>query len=313
MYFVCESAYFLHTFHTLPKCMVAVAQFAYVTTGLELLQFKYMRSEPLPKKSLGQHWLYDQVCLDAMVKAADVQPGDTILEIGPGLGTLTAKLVEAVGDGSVVAVEYDERLAAELPGRIKAPNLQVVQSDILRFDFTTLPSGYKVVANIPYYLTSNLIRLLSESANPPATAAILVQKEVAERVAAKPGDMSLLSVTAQFYWQVSLGRVVGAELFTPPPRVDSQILIMHHRHKPLFHDVVPKQFFRLVKAGFGERRKTLRNALSGGLRLGKDETEDLLRAARLDANLRAQALTLEQWHGLYGAYLDRLTRGIPPG
>lgn len=259
-----------------------------------------MTGEPLPKKSLGQHWLSDDEALQAMVAAVQVGGDDTVLEIGPGLGTLTGKLVAVASE--VVAVEFDGRLAAELPGRVAAGNLRVVQSDILRFDPAGLPAGYKVVANIPYYLTSNLIRMLSESTNPPAAAAILVQKEVAERVAAAPGAMSLLSVTAQFYWQVSLGRVVKAELFTPPPRVDSQILIMQHRRKPLFDDVDPKRFFQLVKAGFSERRKTLRNALSGGLRLDKPAAERLLQSAKLDGSLRAQALRLDQWHELYQAW-----------
>lgn len=262
--------------------------------------------DPTPKKSLGQHWLTDEACLDAMVRSAGVGPDDTVLEIGPGLGTLTEKLVSAAR--LVVAVEFDDDLAAGLPTRVGAGNLQVVRSDILRFDLTELPAGYKVVANIPYYLTSNLIRLLSESSNPPAVAAILVQKEVAERVAAAPGSMSLLSVTAQFFWEVSLGRVVGAALFTPPPKVDSQILVLKRRAAPLF-DVEPKPFFRLVKAGFGERRKTLRNSLSGGLHLEKPETEALLQAAGLDPQLRAQALTLEQWHKLYQVCLDSAAFG----
>jgi 16S rRNA (adenine1518-N6/adenine1519-N6)-dimethyltransferase len=259
-----------------------------------------MTGEPVPKKSLGQHWLADVSCLDAMVESAGITADDAVLEIGPGLGTLTERLVDVAG--RVVAVEFDERLARELSGRVSAANLDVVHSDILRFDLTSMPAGYKVVANIPYYLTSNLVRVLSESSNPPETAVLLIQKEVAERVAAKPGAMSLLSVTAQFYWHVSLGRIVGAELFTPPPKVDSQILILRWRSKPLFADADSKQFFRLAKAGFSERRKTLRNSLSGGLHLDKTAAERLLHAAKLDGGLRAQALSLEQWHRLYVAY-----------
>lgn len=258
-----------------------------------------MQHDPLPKKSLGQHWLTDYDCLSAMLDTAEVGLDDTVLEIGPGLGTLTELLVESAE--KVVAVEFDERLAGQLPARVQADNLSVVRSDILSFDLTTMPPGYKVVANIPYYLTSNLIRVLSESSNPPEAVALLVQKEVAERVAAKPGGMSLLSVTAQFYWHVSLGRVVGAKLFTPPPKVDSQILRLQRRGKPLFDDVDPKKFFRLAKAGFSERRKTIRNSLSGGLHLDKPATEALLKQAGLDGGLRAQALSLEQWHKLYVA------------
>jgi 16S rRNA (adenine1518-N6/adenine1519-N6)-dimethyltransferase len=260
-----------------------------------------MSELPSTKKSLGQHWLSDDACLDAMVAAAAVASGDTVLEIGPGPGTLTQKLVLAAHE--VVAVEFDENLARELPARVPAGNLQVVRSDILRFDLTSLRSDYKVVANIPYYLTSNLIRVLSESSNPPTRAAILIQKEVAERVAAKPGDMSLLSVTAQFYWEVSLGRVVEAELFMPQPKVDSQILCLKHRPEPLFDDIEPKQLFRLAKAGFGERRKTLLNSLSGGLRLDKSVVREILENAGIAENLRAQNLSLADWHSLTKATL----------
>lgn len=255
-------------------------------------------NEPNAKKSLGQHWLRDLDSLEAMCEAADVQAKDTVLEIGPGLGTLTELLVARAGQ--VVAVEFDEKLASELPRRIPAPNLQVVSQDILSYDFTGLPPDYKVVANIPYYLTSNLIRVISETPNPPRSAALLVQKEVARRVAAKPGDMSLLSVTAQFYWQVSLGREVPAELFTPPPKVDSQILAMRDRTAPLF-DVDTKAFFRLVKAGFAQRRKTLLNSLAGGLRLSREETEKLLLKAGIEPSRRAQTLSLNEWYQVYTA------------
>lgn len=250
----------------------------------------------VPKKSLGQHWLRDQTALAAMCDAADIQAGDTVLEIGPGLGTLTELLVKRARQ--VVAVEFDEKLAAGLPGRVPADNLQVISQDILSFDLTSLPPDYKIAANIPYYLTSNLIRVISETSNPPASAAILVQKEVARRAAAQPGDMSLLSVTAQFYWQVSLGREVPADLFEPPPKVDSQILILKRRAQPLFV-VDDNQFFRLVKAGFSQRRKTLLNSLSAGLQLGREETAKHCAAAKVDPKCRAQTLSLAEWHRLY--------------
>jgi 16S rRNA (adenine1518-N6/adenine1519-N6)-dimethyltransferase len=252
------------------------------------------------KKSLGQHWLTDQDTLEAMCSAVAVSSEDTVLEIGPGLGTLTELLVTKANH--VLAVEFDAKLAEGLPGRVPAKNLSVASQDILSFDLTKLPSGYKVVANIPYYLTSNLIRVLSESANPPAKVALLVQKEVAQRVAAAPGDMSLLSVSAQYYWEVSLGPVVLAELFTPPPKVDSQILVMDRRTDPLFPDVDTKLFFRIVKAGYAGRRKTVHNSLSAGLQLSKDETAELLTAANIIPSLRAQNLTLADWHRLYLAY-----------
>lgn len=250
-----------------------------------------------PKKSLGQHWLHDHDALQAMVDAAAVMDTDTILEVGPGLGTLTAHLLKRAAQ--VVAVEFDDILAANLPARFPDANLQVQHADILDFDFTALAPDYKVVANIPYYLTSNLVRVLSETTNQASVVTLLVQKEVAQRAAAGPRDMSLLSVSAQFYWEVSLGRIVEAELFTPPPKVDSQILILKRRSAPLFPDVDPKQFFRIVRAGFGERRKTLRNSLSGGLHISKEDSEALLSHAGIDPGLRAQALSLADWHALY--------------
>lgn len=256
-----------------------------------------MSDTPVTKKSLGQHWLYDEASLLAMCEAARLQTTDTVLEIGPGLGTLTAVLVE--GANRVVAVEFDEKLAAGLLARVRANNLEIVSQDILSFDFTSLSVSYKVVANIPYYLTSNLIRVLSETANPPVVAVLLVQKEVAERVAAAPGQLSILSVTAQFYWEVSLGQVVPAALFTPPPKVDSQILVLHRRLVPLFSDVEPKLFFRLVKAGFAQRRKTLLNSLSAGLSLDRETIQTVCDRVGLDSRRRAQTLSLEEWHTLY--------------
>lgn len=257
-------------------------------------------SIPIPKKSLGQHWLEDPYTLETICQAATVSSTDTVLEIGPGLGTLTRSLVAQAKQ--VVAVEFDTDLANTLPSRVPADNLTVVHQDILSFDLTSLPAGYKVVANIPYYLTSNLIRVLSESSNPPSMAVLLIQKEVAERVCAEPGSMSILSVTAQYYWQADLGVLVPAELFIPPPKVDSQVLILRYRQQPLFPDVDTKQFFRLVKAGFSQKRKTLVNSLSGGLAISKDEARELLEAANIVSSTRAQALGLNDWHRLYQAY-----------
>lgn len=256
--------------------------------------------EPAPKKSLGQHWLDDEAALTAICDAADLSGDDTVLEIGPGPGTLTRLLVGRTG--KVVAVEFDETWAEKLPGKVKADNLEIVQGDILKFDFTGLPGGYKVVANIPYYLTSNILRTLSETPNPPVRAVLLMQKEVAERVVAEPGHMSLLSVTAQYFWNVELGIEVPAGLFRPPPKVDSQVLIMRGLNEPLFPGVDTKVFFLIVKAGFSQRRKTLLNSLSSGLRIGKDQVELMCGEAGVDPGRRAQTLSMEEWHMLYRAY-----------
>lgn len=248
------------------------------------------------KKSLGQHWLEDDATLEAMCEAADVQPEDVVLEIGPGPGTLTRKLVAKAK--RVIAVEFDTELARKLPTRIGADNLMVIHQDILSFDFTSLPPNYKVAANIPYYLTSNLLRQICESPNHFSKAALLMQKEVAERVCAEPGDMSMLSVSVQFYCNTGLGPVVPARLFTPPPKVDSQILMLEYREQPLFKDVNTKLFFRIVKAGFAQRRKTLLNSLSAGLHLNREQAIKLLEAAGISPTVRAQNLSLDDWYRL---------------
>ena len=252
---------------------------------------------PLTKKSLGQHWLHDQGVLLAMVQAGQVTEQDTVVEIGPGLGTLTSLLVERAQ--KVVALEFDADLARDLPQRVHAANLEVHFADCLAFNYADLPKDYVVVANIPYYLTSNLLRVLSESPNPPRVIALLVQKEVAERVAAGPGKMSLLSVSVQRFYQASLGQIVPAALFTPPPKVDSQIIIMVRRPQPLFPDIDQKAFFRVVKAGFSQRRKKLRSSISAGLRCPKPVASTVLQQAHISPDARPQELSLEQWHALY--------------
>lgn len=257
-------------------------------------------NQPEAKKSLGQHWLHDIDVLEDIAGCADITKDDTVLEIGPGLGTLTRVLVKQAKQ--VVAVEFDEILAGRLPQELPATNLEVITEDILSFDFTKMPTGYKLVANIPYYLTSNLIRVISETPNPPSVAVLLVQKEVAERVAAVPGSTSILSITAQFFWEVSLGNIVPAELFTPPPKVDSQILILDRRPKSDLTEADINKLFQLVKAGFSQRRKTLLNSLSGGLGVSKDEVRSKCDAAGIDPSRRAQTLTMAEWNALYLAF-----------
>lgn len=282
-----------------------------------------------PKKSLGQHWLHDETSLSAMVEAGEVGPTDTVVEVGPGLGTLTKKLVEAAKE--VIAIEVDPVLAVNLqininrrqpelargepvesdsgsyeastwiPDQVRNDrtlNLTVAHENVLEFDFSKIKPGYKVVANIPYYLTSNLIRTLLEASNPPSVMALLVQKEVAERIVAKPGQMSILSVSVQFYAEAKLLEVVPAELFTPPPKVDSQIIQIKRHNEPLFTDVDVDQFFKIVKAGFSEKRKKLRSSLSGALNISKDEVDLWLNKSGIAPDARAQELTLNDWYKL---------------
>jgi 16S rRNA (adenine1518-N6/adenine1519-N6)-dimethyltransferase len=261
-----------------------------------------------PNKSLGQHWLHDETSLEAMCDAASIGDGDHVLEIGPGLGTLTSRLLSRAAD--VTAVEFDSQLAESLREHIgtTAPldRLHIVEADILQFDLRTMPINYKICANIPYYLTSQLIRVLGESARPPERAALLVQKEVAQRVCAAPGDMSILAVTTQYFFEVSCGLVVPAKLFTPPPKVDSQILILIRRSNPPF-DIDVKRFFRLVKFGFAGKRKMLTNTLSAGLCLTKGDVAEVLKSSGIIETARPQELSLEQWKTIYDRLQTYLT------
>lgn len=246
-----------------------------------------------PNKSLGQHWLKDRLILEAIADCADISSHDTILEIGPGLGTLTSVLLEHAK--RVVAIEFDPELARKLPGQFPGKDLTIHHADILSFDLTQLPAGYKVVANVPYYITSKIVQLLSESVNPPSLVVLLVQKEVAERLAAAPGQMSMLSISAQVFHEVSLGPLVPAEYFTPAPKVDSQVVILRRRDQPLVAHDQQKAFFRLVKAGFAERRKKLRSSLAAGLRVEKPQVDELLKITGINPGVRAQELSIEQW------------------
>lgn len=248
----------------------------------------------MANKSLGQHWLFDKSALGSIVGYADIKKGDVVLEIGPGLGTLTHELLDA--GANVVAVELDESLAGELKDRFAEKDFQLRLEDILTFDFSSLPKGYKIVANIPYYLTSHLLRIICESSNRPKKAVLLVQKEVAERVSAIPGSMSLLAVSVQTYVEVSLGELVPAKLFSPPPKVDSRSLILDFYDLPRVGD--EKHFFQIVKAGFSQPRKKLRSSLAGGLHISNEAADKLLISVDIDPSRRAQTLSIEEWEKL---------------
>lgn len=247
----------------------------------------------MPDKSLGQHWLKDRLILEAIADYAGLDAQTSVLEIGPGLGTLTSVLLDRAKQ--VIAVEFDTALADKLPGQFPGKALTVYSEDILRFDFRKLPTPYTVVANVPYYITSKIVQALSTCVNPPDTIVLLVQKEVAERLAAAPGAMSILAISAQLFHKVSLGPVVGAEWFTPPPKVDSQVVVMHRRVEPQVPADQQTAFFRVVKAGFSERRKKLRSSLSGGLGMEKQAVDAILIQAGLSPEARAQELSVDEW------------------
>lgn len=243
-------------------------------------------------KSLGQHWLKNRPILDAMVEFAGVAANDTVLEIGPGLGTLTSAILRRAD--RVVAVEFDAELARKLPAQFPGKNLEVINSDILQFDLSQLPAGYKVVANLPYYITAKVVNYLISSEHRPASITILIQKEVAERIAQVDGS-SILGLAVENYATVELGEIIGPEWFTPPPQVDSQMIRLDLRQQPLIAEPeLERAFFRVVKAGFSAKRKKLRSSLAGGLALDKTTVEQLLAEAGINPDWRAEDLNFEQ-------------------
>jgi 16S rRNA (adenine1518-N6/adenine1519-N6)-dimethyltransferase len=296
---------------------------------------------------LGQNFLIDTSHLDRIVAAADLQRDDVVLEIGPGVGTLTRRLAEQAGH--VVAVELDNRLIELLRADFAdQPHVEIVHSDILEIDPPALLAAhlaafngaaesriqssahhggiqssahhggiqssahhggiqssahhggiqYKVVANLPYYITSLALRHMLEASPPPTLAVVMVQKEVAERICAQPGDLSLLAVSVQFYAHPRIVQRVPAGSFYPAPKVDSAVLRLDVRPQPAVTSVSPEEFFRVVRAGFGQKRKQIANSLSAGLALPKARVQDALIKAGIDPQRRAETVTLDEWGAL---------------
>lgn len=259
-----------------------------------------------PDRRLGQNFLADPALLERIVRAAGVTADDVVLEIGPGLGTLTRHLARAARE--VIAVELDARLLPALREAI-APcsNVRLIQGDILQFDPVELVGGrdYLVAANIPYNITSAVLRHLLEAEPRPRRVVLTVQQEVAMRVCAGPGGMSLLAVSVQVYGEPQIVERIPAGAFYPAPEVDSAVLRIETRREPLFAPQIRAEVFRLARAGFQQKRKTLRNALSGGLGRPPAEVEAALRAAGIDPMRRAETLSLEEW----GRLAERLPGG----
>lgn len=252
-----------------------------------------------PKKSLGQNFLIDPAALERVVRAADITPQDRVLEIGPGLGSLTRHLARAARQ--VVTVEIDDTLLPALRAVLAdASNVEIVHGDILEQDPARLmqEDGYLVVANIPYYITSNLIRHLLEAQRKPARLVLTVQREVAERINAQPGDLSLLALGVQVYGKPSIAARIPAGAFYPPPKVDSSVVRVDLYNEPQIPANQIDTFFRLAKAGFGQKRKTLRNALAAGLAIDGPAAAQLLTSAGIDPQRRAETLSLEEWRRL---------------
>jgi 16S rRNA (adenine1518-N6/adenine1519-N6)-dimethyltransferase len=240
------------------------------------------------KKSLGQNWLRDR---DTLLNIAELASGtsDIVLEIGPGLGTLTSALLKYFD--KVIAVEFDESLAANLPNSFPGKNLEVNHADILDYDLSQLPKNYAVAGNIPYYITSPIVQKLLRTDHRPSKITLLVQKEVAERIAAKQGKYSILGLSAQIYAEVSLGPVIKRDLFTPPPKVDSQVVILTPHAKPL----ATEKTMALIKLGFCSPRKKLATNLSVTLRHPRNDIVAMFDQIGLAENVRPADLSIEDW------------------
>jgi 16S rRNA (adenine1518-N6/adenine1519-N6)-dimethyltransferase len=261
-----------------------------------------------PEKGLGQNFLLDESALQQIVEIAEVTGQDIVLEIGAGLGSLTRHL--ALAARSVVAVELDEGMLPPLRQVLAPfPNVQIVPGDILALNPAQLiPQGdYLVVANIPYYITSALIRHLLESRRPPTRLVLTIQKEVAQRICAEPGDLSLLALSVQVYGQPHIAAYIPAVAFYPPPKVDSAILRVDLYPTPRIAQPLLDAFFRLSKAGFSQKRKTLRNALAGGLAWSTAQSGELLQSVGIDPFRRAETLSLDEWLRLTQAYAAELS------
>ena len=257
------------------------------------------QSELRARKGLGQHFLVDGGVLEAIISAAELKPDDVVVEVGPGLGILTKELAQRAG--GVVAIELDDKLAALLKKSLASfNNVTVVNGDVLKIELASLLEGrdYKVVANLPYYITSPVLRHFLEAEARPKAMVVMVQKEVAEAIAAGPGDMSLLSVSVQFYGKPEIITIVPPESFYPAPEVSSAILKIDVYPQPKV-DVDEKGFFETVRAGFAAPRKQLANSLAQGLGREKGEVLPFLQKAKIDPSRRAETLSIEEWATLW--------------
>jgi len=289
----------------------------------------YLKTEPLltqtkgllrhfdlrARKGLGQHFLIDEEVLKLITSAAELAPTDVIMEIGPGLGVLTRELAGQAG--WVVTIELDNKLAAILKQTLASfNNVTIINEDILSIDPAALlqeqkarfppainsPFSYKVVANLPYYITSPVLRHFLEASVKPQMMVVMVQKEVAEAIVAEPGQMSLLSISVQFYGEPGIISYVPARCFYPAPEVDSAILRVKLYPQPAVAVTDKESFFGLVRAGFSASRKQLANSLAQGLGIPKAEVLPLLEKASIVPQRRAETLTLDEWAQLWQVF-----------
>lgn len=247
-----------------------------------------------PNKQLGQNFLKNEKVVQDIIEASEIKSSDTIIEIGPGTGILTEALVKT--GAAIFAVEKDFDLISTLKRNIGEPkNLKIVHQDALWFDLENIKPGYKVVANIPYNITSPLIRKFIEGENKPELMVLMVQKEVAERICAKPGssERGLLTIIVEFYAESEIIVEVPRQDFYPVPKVDSAVIKIKLKYDQL--DIDEKFFFKIVKAGLAAKRRQIHNSLSATMHWTKEETIAILKSVGIDPMLRAEDLTLENW------------------
>lgn len=253
-----------------------------------------MKLSITPKKSLGQNFLANPRILDKIVAAAEISKDDIVLEVGPGTGNLTKKL--ATKAKRVIAIEKDRRLIEQLKEKFKNSNVEIIEGDILKIKTNNLQlitNNYKIVANVPYYITSNFLRMVFEDWPKPKLIVLTIQKEVAQRTTAKPPKMNLLALSVQFFAEPKIIGYISKENFRPQPKVDSAIIKLTPKsQKP---DIDTEKFFKIIRAGFSGKRKQLTNSLTHNLNKTKGIIEESLKNSCLNLKARAEELSLNEW------------------
>jgi 16S rRNA (adenine1518-N6/adenine1519-N6)-dimethyltransferase len=275
----------------------------------KLLSKKY---NILPSRQKGQNFLINEDILDIIIKASDLKKSDEVLEIGPGFGILTQELAKKAG--RVLAVELDKKLAEFLRIQFKkSKDIKIIEKDILDLEISDLPilrpvigeasegrgsKSYKLIANLPYNITSAVLRKFLENEYKPELIVVMVQKEVAERICAKAGEMSLLSVSVQFYALPEIVEIVSKENFWPKPEIDSAILRLRPRNYAELRGTTrnfSEDFFQIVRIGFSSRRKQLQNNLANGLKIKNQKIKEILEELKMDPLIRPQDLSISDW------------------
>jgi 16S rRNA (adenine1518-N6/adenine1519-N6)-dimethyltransferase len=265
------------------------------------------------RKGLGQHFLIDKSIVETIISVAELSPCDFVIEVGPGLGILTSELVRRVGH--VTAIELDTKLASQLKQKLSSsPNVTIVNADILEVDLSELigdRASYKVVANIPYYITSPILHYFMEASLKPLLMVVMVQKEVGDVIVAGPGEMTTLSVNMQIYSKPSVICYVPSQSFYPPPKVDSAIIRFDMLPEPAVKVADIRSFLDFVRCGFRSPRKQLHNSLAQGLNRKPSEIAPLLTKANIDPQRRPEALTIQEWQRLYNIAIASEKVGLP--